>query len=257
MKLATDSNMNRTEATIIGSAVVIGRQHRLLGRNAQDFALAGVTPRGACFGLVADGCGGKFRLDDSIHASHNEVGAKLLCRFAAGWLEAGLDTEIELAPLVEELYAACLGFLRCLALTIVPAGNEAMAHFVATHLLSTLLGFAVTEKEALFFWLGDGFLYRNGEVAGLQSGDEPDYLAYRLLDGAIPPHAPAAGFNVQQLGRSGLHQLAVATDGWTPALLSDLQPAPSDLELQRWMNIQAQRPGQFDDDGAIALCVLS
>jgi len=249
--------MNRTEATIIGSAVVVGRQHRLLGLNGQDVALAGVTPRGACFGLVADGCGGKFRHDDRYHVSHNEVGAKLLCRFAAGWLEARLDADVELASLLDELYVACLDFLQRLALMVAPVGNKAMAHFVATHLLSTLLGLAVTENEAMFFWLGDGFLCRNGEVARLQSGDEPDYLAYRLLDGAVPPDAPAAGFNVQQLGRTGLHQLAVATDGWTPALLSDLQPAPSDLELQRWMNIQAQRPGQFDDDGAIALCVLS
>jgi hypothetical protein len=61
---------------------------------------------------------------------------------------------------------------------------------------------------------------------------------------------------VRKLERIGLQQLAVATDGWTPALLADLQPAPTGLALQRWMNMQARHSGQFDDDGAIALGVL-
>jgi hypothetical protein len=248
--------MSSAEVTITGSAVVIGRQHRLLGKNGQDFTLAGITPGGAYFGLVADGCGSNFRLDDFSYPSHNEVGAKLLCQFAAGWLHAELNAATELVPLVERLYAACLDFLRRIMLSIPHADDHVMTQFVATHLLSTLLGFAITEHEAQLFWLGDGYLCHDGNVTSLLSRDEPDYLAYRLLDGALPADSPQAGFNVRKLERIGLQQLAVATDGWTPALLADLQPAPTGLALQRWMNMQARHSGQFDDDGAIALGVL-
>ncbi len=248
--------MNSREVAITSNAAVIGRRHLQLRHNGQDFAIAGLTTDGAAFGLVADGCGSKFRLDKHSYASNNEVGAKLLCQFAAGWLQSELHAVAELPPVVERLHTACLDFLQHLVSCMSLAGDEDRTQFIATNLLTTMLGFAVTAREALFFWQGDGYLSQDGAVIDLSCGDEPDYLAYRLLEGATPSDSSNAGFNTRRIERSGLQQLAVATDGWTPALFSGLPPAPTSLALQRWMNVQARHPGQFDDDGAIALCVL-
>ena len=50
-----------------------------------------------------------------------------------------------------------------------------------------------------------------------------------------------------------LRWLAVATDGWRAELLEQLaEPRPA-LALQRWLNVQSQQRGQFDDDGAVAI----
>ncbi len=50
-----------------------------------------------------------------------------------------------------------------------------------------------------------------------------------------------------------LRWLAVATDGWSAGLLGQLEEPRSALTLQRWLNVQSQQRGQFDDDGAVAI----
>lgn len=244
-------------------ATVIGRSHRLRQQNSHDVAISGSPRPSAAFGLVLDGCGSKY----NRQPSHNEVGAKLLGQFAAGWLHAQLarhEEPIDVVGLVDGLWAGCLDFMDR-SVDLLPWTNEATrTAFVMTHWLATLVGFVVVAETAVLFWQGDGYLCINGEVTRLDSGNRPDYLAYRLLrrgEGVkectgerltlspVHPFAPSS----TTIDRANLHWLAVATDGWQPDLLAQLaEPRPS-LHLQRWLNLQARQPGNFEDDGAVAV----
>jgi hypothetical protein len=247
---------------MIGHAMINGRSHRLMQQNSHDFASSGRPRPGAAFGLVLDGCGSKF----NRQPSSNEVGAKLLGQFAAGWLsrQLAVNEPFDLDDFPANLLNACLNFMRQTTDLLPFADDAARTAFVMTHWLATLVGFVVVAETAVLFWQGDGYLSVNGEITPLDSGNRPDYLAYWLLrtgermkgcggDILTPspfhPLTPAC----LTINRPTLHWLAVATDGWRPDLLAQLaEPRPS-LHLQRWLNIQARQPGNFEDDGAVAV----
>ncbi|MCA9947656.1 MAG: hypothetical protein KC449_29450, partial [Anaerolineales bacterium] len=97
---------------------------------------------------------------------------------------------------------------------------------------------------------GDGFLVADGTVCQLESGNQPDYLAYQLLQ----PDSGQTNFQLAFVPQpENLRWLAVATDGWSANLLCQLDEPRSALTLQRWLNVQTQQRGQFDDDGAVAI----
>lgn len=232
---------------MLSSASLIGRTHRLLQQNRQDVALTGAPAPGVAFGLALDGCGSK----QAGAPSASEVGAALLGQTAAAFLTRQLAHPAATPLLtIQALHRHGRRFLTRLAADVAGPAPADRARFVATHLLATLLGFVVTPETAVFFWQGDGHLLHNGQVTTLDSDNRPAYLAYSALPGSAPqPHA----FHTHTLPRIGLRQIAVATDGWHPAQLMQLEaPLPS-LQLQRWLNQQAQARGLFDDDGAIAI----
>ena len=231
-------------------AHIIGRQHRLIQQNGQDYAVSGSLPGGGCFGLVLDGCSSKWRADDEpAQPSSNEVGARLLGTFAAASIPH-LARTTPIPDLPHALASACLGFMRRLLENIPLADDLSRNRFIQTQLLCTLVGFVQTDAAATFFWSGDGYLWHDDTVIPLDSGNRPDYLAYRLLrDGPEPLIHTLA---LPEPAR--LSCLAVATDGWREGLLQKIAAAPrSPLALQRWLNQQAQQKGHFDDDGAIAI----
>jgi hypothetical protein len=105
-------------------------------------------------------------------------------------------------------------------------------------------------ETAVFFWQGDGFLVVDGTVCQLESGNQPDYLAYQLLQ----PNPCQTNFQLAFVPQpEQTRWLAVATDGWQAELLGQLAEQRTSLALQRWLNVQAQQRGQFDDDGAVAI----
>jgi hypothetical protein len=200
---------------------------------------------------VTDGCGSKYyeKIGENgrqVTPSQNEVGAKLLGNFAAHWLADQLEPAAELPLLIERLSLACTHFLGSL-LALFPTTNEAgRTRLVATHLLTTVLGFVVTPSAAAFFAAGDGYVCHDGQVVRLDEGNRPRYLAYNLLGEA------AVSLQLHLLDRPQLNWLAVATDGWTADCLSELATPRPTLELQRWLNVQARERGRFEDDGAVA-----
>ncbi len=233
---------------MVSQAMIIGRSHRLVRRNGQDFSIGEELRSGAAFGLVLDGCGGKV---GKLH-SHNEVGAKLLGQFAANWLRGKLSIDNgqwSIVNVADQLHDACVGFLVGLTELICFDDEIEQAQFVALHLLATMVGFVVMGETAVLFWRGDGYLVHNGIVTELDSGNQPDYLAYQLVG-----REGNGRFQTKFIPNDdNLEWLAVATDGWQPDLLAELAPPRSSLVLQRWLNVQARQPGAFEDDGAIAI----
>jgi hypothetical protein len=239
---------------MIAHATVIGRTHRLLQQNCQDFAMSGRGAAEGCFfGLVADGCGSKYVEQGGgngrqVTASQNEVGAKLLGNFAACWLAERLEPTAELPLLVEQLSLASVDFLKGF-IALYPTADEAgRARLVATQLLATLVGFVVTPTAAAFFSAGDGYLGHNGQLVCLDEGNRPRYLAYNVLGEA------AVSLKVHLLPeRQAVDWLVVATDGWTAECLAEVATPRPTLELQRWLNVQAKERGRFEDDGGVAV----
>lgn len=232
---------------MLAKAVIPGRSHRLMHQNVQDVALAGGS-NGYNYGLVLDGCGSKYRDQTGVYSAHNEAGAYLLGQFVANWLTVNLPAEQCLCTMFDDLYTAAVSFLAEMTARLNFTHPDARRRFMATHLLSTVLGFVVRPQDAAFFWVGDGYLCQNGEVTTLDAGNYPDYLAYALADPIFPPT-----FQVQMLNRDKIEWLAVASDGWTPELLAEVPSTMDNLALQRWLNVTARQPGYFEDDGAIAI----
>lgn len=246
---------------MLSKATIIGRNHRLMRQNCQDFSCVGAPSPGHVFGLVLDGCGSKYQEQDRKFTSHNEVGAKLLGAFAGRFLAQQIQplgdgpdqATCEARPLLQNLYGESLAFLDQLMDLLPDAAKDEQARFIATHLLTTLLGFLITPQEAVFFWMGDGYVCHDAEVYRIESDNRPDYLAYRRLPGTAGPLGED-GFQIMPIDNlEESSWLAVATDGWRPDLLRQLSSQRNDLALKRWMNVAARRRGHFDDDGAVAV----
>lgn len=232
----------------ISQATIIGRSHRLMRHNCQDYSFATALPSNIAFGLICDGCGSKYRENGRSYPSHNEIGANLLGQFAADFLTTHLtDPPEDISEVLANLHTASLAFLQNLV-ALFPGHNQ--HKFIATRLLATLVGFVHLPDTAVFFWQGDGFLAVNGRVCQLDSGNQPSYLAYQLLQSEPQQSIFQLAFVPQP---DQIRWLAVTSDGWHKDLLCQLaEPRPS-LALQRWLNVQAQQRGQFDDDGAVAV----
>ncbi|GJM41215.1 MAG: hypothetical protein DHS20C20_14970 [Ardenticatenaceae bacterium] len=238
---------------MISHATIIGRTHRLMQRNCQDFAATASPTPHIAIGIVCDGCGSKFRENGRFQPSHNETGANLLGQFSLDFLCQKLAVLPQpicsdaVEKVLSDLHLAALAFLHHLAVHFPEARRR---EFIATRLLTTLVGFVRTPETAVFFWQGDGFLMANGRIQPLNSHNQPDYLAYQLLQ----PKPEPASFKLACVPQpETLKWLAVATDGWSNHLLDQLAEPRSPLTLQRWLNVQSQQRGQFDDDGAIAI----
>jgi hypothetical protein len=238
---------------MISQATIIGRSHRLMQQNCHDFAITGTPAPDCAFGLVLDGCGSKHRDEWGTTPSHNEVGAKLLGQFTAVYLNAHLPHTPLTDTFFEELYEACLTFLHDLAHLVPHPNNTGRRRFIATHLLCTMVGFVVQGDTAVFFWSGDGYVCHNGQVHELDSRNQPDYLAYELGRGAEEQRSRGDGFLTRTVPVENMTRLAVASDGWTADLITQLETPQPTLALQRWLNLRAKERGQFEDDGAIAI----
>jgi hypothetical protein len=242
---------------MISHAAILGRAHRLRQHNCQDFAATASPAPHLAIGIVCDGCGSKFvgngRLRAGSTPSHNETGANLLGQFAIDFLSQKLaDLPTPLCPetveaVLADLHLAALTFLHHLTAHFPTARRR---EFVATRLLTTLVGFVRTAETAVFFWQGDGFLIANGAICPLNSHNQPDYLAYQLLQ----PNPAQTNFQLAFVPQpEKVRWIAVATDGWSAHLLGQLEEPRPSLTLQRWLNVQSQQRGQFDDDGAVAI----
>ena len=213
-------------------------------QNCHDFAISGTPTLDCAFGLVLDGCGSKHRDESGSHPSHNEVGAKLLGQYTAVYLTTHLPHHEPDETFFADLYNACTNYLQNILSLLPTADPTTQTRFIATHLLCTLVGFVVRGETAVFFWRGDGYLLHKDEIIHLDNNNQPDYLAYDM-------QKDNSRFQTQIIPNPSI--LAVATDGWTADLLTQLDTPHTSLALQRWLNIRAKERGNFEDDGAIAI----
>lgn len=159
---------------------VVGRNHRLAGRNNQD-ACCCRSDQGYTVAVVCDGCGS---------GEHSEVGAGLGASLVAQAL-------LRRAPRIKYGKLSCAGAeslleqVRKVVLARLMVLSEAMgeepAPIIGSHFLFTVVGVLLTPTTALFFSLGDGVLIVNEEEIPLGpfADNAPPYLAYGLVETSL------------------------------------------------------------------------
>lgn len=154
---------------------MIGRSHRMKSGNNQD-SWSIWSNDVITVGIVADGCGSCTR---------SEVGAVLGSQLLGVYLyETYNDRQIiDLVGAKKHL----LDNLGNLASTMGPHSFR----WIEDHLLFTVVGVAVTEKETIFFACGDGMIIVNGMRMSLGpfEGNMPPYLGYGLLGHSPEMHS--------------------------------------------------------------------
>lgn len=218
---------------IVSGASVVGRDHVVLGRSAQDALAAGARGELA-WGVVCDGCGEGARSEVGAGLAAAIVGAELARRLAGGAPPAEVP---------EAAVRALLGALGAVAAAVGGDDREAVGRFVREHLLATIVGFCARGEDVVVFACGDGAYAVDGEVTVIDEEGRPSYPAYALLDGGAPRVATRA------VRARGGARVAVATDGFDVALVPEAFGRGAHA-LKRWMNVRA-RGGAFRDDATI------
>jgi len=161
---------------------ISGRRHRRVWRNNQD-AYCVLTRPDLSVAVVTDGCG-------DITSLHSEVGAKLGARLIGATilnygqrvlLQEPTGTSLFKEPFFwERVRKDVLAQLRVLALNL----GENLTAVVIDYLLFSVIGGLITPTDSIFFTIGDGFIFVNGELIqiGPFPGNEPPYLGYALLN---------------------------------------------------------------------------
>ena len=186
----------------LASGTILGRRHRVAGRNNQDaFCVTGNESN--LVAVVCDGCSS---------GAHSEVGAQVGARMLAHLLLARVQENglAEPETLLEEV--------RCDALIQLGQLAQSMgSHLTATvcdTLLFTVIGAYITPQDAVFFALGDGAVWVNGEAFALGPfpGNAPPYLSYGLVETHFAPED--LGFKiVKHSPTEELKSFLIGTDG--------------------------------------------
>jgi hypothetical protein len=197
------------------SGSVTGRNHALIGKNNQDahYISSDAT---ATIALVSDGCSG---------GEHSEVGAKLGVRIVAEAIISHLrETSGEIEPnFWQKVKQQTLIKLEIIAKTISCNGN--FYSTINDHLLFTIVGGIITNKETIIFSIGDGVFAINGQINLIKAriaDHAPPYLGYGLCGhpewGEIQIHSQTSTEQTQSIliGTDGVNDLIEAEDQLLP-----------------------------------------
>ncbi|MBI4142317.1 protein phosphatase 2C domain-containing protein [Candidatus Uhrbacteria bacterium] len=160
----------------IAGGSVVGRDHRLAGRNNQD-AFSWVRHEHALVAVVCDGCGS---------STHSEVGAwigaRLIISMILGVVPRVHDDRASMENMLDRVRVDATAHLRVLA----NAMGGSLSQTVSEFFLFTAVGVIVLPDTTYLFALGDGVFVVNGQLVriGPFENNEPPYLAYGGLVGS-------------------------------------------------------------------------
>lgn len=193
----------------IACGSVIGRDHIHDGRNNQD-AFHILEDSDFLVAVVCDGCG---------DASRSEVGAVIGSRFVTQAISRHVkrnpEGQSQLLAYPEFWLAVredVLAQLRVLALQM----GDSLSEVMATHFLFTIVGVLITPEISVFFSLGDGTIFVNGERyhLGPYPNNAPPYLGYGLVETTQEYEPSALRFRVVlALPTDDLKTFLIGTDG--------------------------------------------
>lgn len=216
---------DRVKTFEIAAGTTMGADHFHARSNRQDAWSVEHNSR-ALVAIVCDGCG-----DPGSPGS--EVGAALAARLLACRLS---DLALADAPPDEALARARLDILEQLRALASSMGD--LEEMLRRYFLFTVVGTLITEREALFFSIGDGFIAVNGKLLtlGPYPDNAPPYMAYALLPNYSRPDACQFVVHLR-LPTPRLERFLLASDGVAP-LFDDGLTLPGRAEvaggLDRW-----------------------
>lgn len=197
---------------IVGGLTQHGPGHFKTNINNQD-SFAIMVEENFIAGVICDGCTGTDP-QVSREYSNNEIGAKLIARFAMDGIKQWLSrhTEIKLgvdypneflASLQEHILQRLHGIICCIELN-----NENRSFLVSDFLMSTVIGFIITMDYYILFNSGDGYYAVNGVFHEI---DEEGVYVSKLL---INPDDDICRLKCISSGPSSeIRNIIIATDG--------------------------------------------
>ena len=239
----------------IRKATHVGRDHIVNLTNCQD-AIAvfegNLQSQQVVAGIVCDGCSS---------GKHSETGANLGSAYIIREITrlGRLGVPTKLIPSL--IYPNLLGFLRGVLSAYNFTNASDLAGFINNHLLFTVVGFIITEKDAVCFIAGDGTIVINNDVSLVDSNNQPKYPAYHLVDrkavgaaGSLPED-----FDTILLDRRLLKRLAIGSDAWhrEVELLGQSWEFNHPSGLQRRINQWSKTEHRFSDDVSLITVELT
>jgi hypothetical protein len=207
----------------IASGTIIGRDHRIAGKNNQD-AFFSISKENCLVAVVCDGCGS---------SPMSEVGAKIGARIIATEIIRSLsglsehcqpirkdDWEFILAcvynkPLLGQIENLALGMADCQA-----DQESELVRVILDYFLFTAVGIVITPKSTIIFSAGDGIFGINFQTGGVLKtlgpfpGNAPPYPAYGLIESAVNIDPKILGLKLQAVDLSrDVESLIIGTDG--------------------------------------------
>lgn len=237
--------------------MVVGLDHSQWQNNRQDAFYCEVNiihNQLYWVGVVADGCGS---------GKHSEVSASLLPLFTTKQIMHLLQFATPVLQIPMALYPSIVAFLQRIQQLVPFETTREKSVFVQDYLLATVIGFVINESEGVLFHAGDGYWAENGVVTRIEHDNRSPYIGYHLVPIELRHDAGQLPrcFSTQIIDATELDSLAIATDGFSEALLLRLfkESLPGPLGIQLWMNkINGPRNpdpsgGLFYDDAAVVV----
>lgn len=220
-----------------GKGSAIGRHHKETHRNNQD-AFHYILTEDIFVGVICDGCS---------ESKASEVGASIGSRIITESVYAVVkDTLSEKTspithhPLWEVIRQQILVKLLSIAHT-----TQAPIHdIIRDYFLFTIIGCATTEKECVFFSVGDGYIVINGAIESLGPfpDNQPPYLAYDIPGNHfIFPAKNNLHFTLKGLPTEEITSALIASDGLEDFIAAEYKNIPGKNEhvgpiSQFWQN---------------------
>jgi len=188
-----------------------GRHHRTTGRNNQD-ALCRMRAGSNVVAVVCDGCGS---------GEHSEIGAQIGARLVTQALIHAMNKSEENEDDANEDIVAILekarGEVLNRILEVAQAMGENLTQTLCEYFLFTVVGVFITRSQAVFFSLGDGLMFINGEKISLGPfpNNAPPYLAYGLMKTILTQNCPTTlQFQINRVSPvEELQSFLIGTDG--------------------------------------------
>lgn len=167
--------MNLMENFELAGGTIMGRDHRLCQKNAQDDFTV-IQAQQFLVGVVCDGCGS---------GDHSEVGSKIGSRIVANQLS---DLALRMPGIFSPLYQAraLLTLKNSILLEldrVVRTMGLDYAAAVEDYFLFTIIAFVMTPEDTFILSAGDGVVFVNCGRFDIEPdpGNKPRYLSYGLL----------------------------------------------------------------------------
>ncbi len=224
---------------------IIGSEHQRKQGNNQDGFATGegeFKKEQYLWGVICDGCSA---------GSYSEVGAILLSQYLCEEVSYLLASGSVIEEIPDRLFIAGLGYLRSLASYTAMSGYQKQIRFIEHHLLCTVVGFIMNERDCIFFNAGDGMILVNNDVYHIKQDNKPLYMAYHLLEKSVLSIEKAIPFKFETRSFSvaDLERFAVCSDGMEESAIEEIWGHEHLLGLQRRLRVlRLQKKALFSDD---------
>lgn len=228
-----------------GAGSVIGRKHKIDGLNRQD-AFQIVQSPSRFVAVVTDGL--SLIIGDGEEIPTNSefgatIGAHLIAK-SVGELSLRVDSKREAEVLVgrpfwQRIEDDVLAHLRTEALLFGGSFQEV----IEKYFMFTSLGALITPNISVFYAIGDGNFFINGErfQLGPFPDNQPPYLAHRLSSGTRHDITNLQFKVIKSLPTQDLKTFLIGSDGINDLIAAEKMPMPGRTELvgpisQFWQN---------------------